>query len=278
MPNAAALPLHVESPIADLLEGIVTEFPEICPFCDEDLELGVAEIYYETREFSLHACCEESHAELVDLVELALEDRKKAEAFFAPYGVAVRRVLLDGRWTLDYGLTLDETLERTTVRDFISEHHEHNEAPLGDLFRLGVYNGPTLIAVATVGRPVARMIATREPGTVEITRLCVSRSIDPGLAWNACSMLYGAACREAKRRGYDKAITYTLDSEAGTTLVAAGFELEYRSRGGSWNRPSRSREDRAPTGRKYRWARALRKSGRVASYTGADRPAALAAA
>lgn len=40
---------------------------------------------------------------------------------------------------------------------------------------------------------------------------------------NACSFLYGAACRAAAALGYALVVTYTLVTEPGTSLVAAGF-------------------------------------------------------
>ena len=115
-------------------------------------------------------------------------------------------------------------------------------------------NGPDLVGVAMVGRPVARMIDAST--TVEVTRLCTRRDVS-GLTWNACSMLYAAAAKEAKRRGYLKIISYILEDDPGTSLLAAGWEREAKTRGGSWNRPARSRSDAAPTCPKWRWAKRL---------------------
>jgi hypothetical protein len=74
-------------------------------------------------------------------------------------------------------------------------------------------------------------------------------------------MLYGRAAREARRRGYDKVITYTLTEEEGTTLRAAGWTLEHTTIGRSWNTPGRPRPDRGAKGDKYRWARYLTDAG-----------------
>jgi hypothetical protein len=75
---------------------------------------------------------------------------------------------------------------------------------------------------------------------------------------NVCSKLYAAACKEAKRRGYRVLITYTLESEMGTTLKASGWTEEARGcGGGSWNREARPREDKAPTSKKVRWRRVV---------------------
>ena len=53
--------------------------------------------------------------------------------------------------------------------------------------------------------------------------------------------------------GYQRLITYTLDTEPGTSLRAAGFRIDGYTRGGSWNRPNRARIDKHPTTRKARW-------------------------
>ena len=105
--------------------------------------------------------------------------------------------------------------------------------------------------VAIVGRPVSRHMDDGQ--TMEITRLAVANG-NP----NAASKLLAAAAREARRRGYRRIITYILESEPGTSLRAAGFVPEYRSRGGSWDAPSRPRTDKHATCPKIRWSRLLR--------------------
>ena len=65
------------------------------------------------------------------------------------------------------------------------------------------------------------------------------------------------AAKEARRRNFSKIITYTLISEPGTSLVAAGWTREAETRGGSWSRINRPRIDRAPTCAKVRWSRTL---------------------
>ena len=116
-------------------------------------------------------------------------------------------------------------------------------------------NGDELIGVAMVGRPVARMIDATT--TVEVNRVAV---VDNKLGEHACSMLYGAAAREAKKRGFARIITYTLETEPGASLRGAGWTIEAKTRGGSWNRAARSREDVGPTCKKLRWAKQLRKA------------------
>lgn len=236
-----------------------------CLFCGEPEFVEVFEIWPDERAFMFETCCEHLH----ECIVAECQEWTRAEwcAFADGIGmtdyVPVRQIFAadSGGWAIDYGLTLGE-LDRPAARAFVETHHRHNRPPPGDRFRLGVWNGHELVAVAIVGRPVARMIDAET--TCEVNRLCVDPTLDRALVWNACSMLYGAAAREAKRRGYERIITYTLETEPGTTLRAAGWTRETKTKGGSWNRPSRAREDTAPTCRKWRWARELRKARRAA--------------
>jgi len=102
-----------------------------------------------------------------------------------------------------------------------------------------------MVGVVAVGRPVSRH---RDDGiTAEVTRNCTDGSK------NAASCLYGAAWRAAKAMGYRRIITYTLDSEPGTSLRAAGWRRLGVSLGGSWSKPSRKRTDKHPLGGKIVW-------------------------
>jgi hypothetical protein len=78
------------------------------------------------------------------------------------------------------------------------------------------------------------------------------------LRYKAAGLAYGWAAQEAERRGRSKIITYTLAEESGISLRYARWSRDpHVSKGGSWDRPSRRREDKAPTGRKMRWYRDL---------------------
>jgi hypothetical protein len=231
--------------------------PELCPFCGEPELVDLFEIY-DGRDFQLETCCEAMHEAIcMDMADDPQYGRELlrslgAEAFC---GHELRRVA-----DVDTHLVLDWQLEVKPVtlheaRAFVADHHAHNRAPVSWRFGAGIWNGPDLLGVVMVGRPVARMIDAQT--TVEVNRLCIRRDLGRELAWNACSMLYGWAAREAKRRGFARIITYTLESEAGTTLKAAGWTAEALTRGGSWNRPGRPRIDQAPTCRKVRWCREL---------------------
>ena len=104
------------------------------------------------------------------------------------------------------------------ARRFIAEHHRHNAAPRGWLFGVSLVRDGELRAVGVAGRPTAR--ALQDGLTVEITRVCTVGDR------NAASRLYGALCRAAAALGYRRAVTYTLASEAGSSLLAAGFAAD----------------------------------------------------
>ncbi len=138
-------------------------------------------------------------------------------------------------------LSLSEAME------FVRCHHRHHGSPVGGLFAIGVAKEgeEEPCGVVIVGRPVARLLDNG--WTVEITRCCTDGTR------NACSILYGAARRAAFALGYQRVVTYTLESEPGTSLRAAGYKFTKRTKGGSWNCPSRPRVDKAPLQRKFRW-------------------------
>lgn len=138
------------------------------------------------------------------------------------------------------------------AKAFIDTHHRHHRAPQGGLFAVGAgiirEDGPEVVGVAVVGRPVARALDA-DDYTAEVTRLCTDGSR------NACSMLYGAAWRAARALGYRRLITYTLPEEGGTSLRAAGWRLVGEAGGNPWNHPSRPRVDLHPYQVKFRWER-----------------------
>ena len=102
------------------------------------------------------------------------------------------------------------------------------------------------MGVAIVGRPVARALA--DEWTAEVTRVAVLDGVK-----NGCSMLYGACWRAARALGYRKLVTYTLATEPGTSLRAAGWREVASVRGRSWHCRSRPRVDKHPTQDKLRW-------------------------
>lgn len=66
-------------------------------------------------------------------------------------------------------------------------------------------------------------------------------------------MLYAAAWRAARAMGYRRLITYILDTEPGTSIVAAGWKRAGSTKAESWSRTSRPRVDLAPLQSKFRY-------------------------
>lgn len=88
--------------------------------------------------------------------------------------------------------------------------------------------------------------ALQDGSTVEVTRVCTLGDR------NACSMLLSACRRSAAVLGYRRVVTYTLASEPGTSLWAAGWREVGWVRGRSWNCAARPRADQ-PLHDKRRW-------------------------
>lgn len=83
-----------------------------------------------------------------------------------------------------------------TARDFVRLNHRHNKPPAGHKYSIACYDRD---------------------------RLC-----------GVCTMLYGAACRAAKALGYRRIITYTRESEPGTSLKASNWLCDGRAGGTHW--------------------------------------------
>lgn len=128
---------------------------------------------------------------------------------------------------------------------FVKMYHRHHKPPQGYKFGICSFFGSKMVGVAMCGRPVARRLDDGE--TLEITRLCTDGTK------NACSHLYAACARIAKEMGYKEIITYTLDSESGVSLKAAGWKVYGVAGGKSWNVPSRPRTDKAPAQLKIKY-------------------------
>ena len=135
------------------------------------------------------------------------------------------------------------------ANEFVRQHHRHHRPTVGHKFSLGVADDDGVIrGVAIVGRPVARHLDNGL--TLEVNRVATD-----GCS-NACSALYGACRRAAFALGYQKLVTYTLATEPGTSLRAAGWKcLGERGRPGgrSWNTTGRPRVDKHPLQMKLIW-------------------------
>lgn len=130
---------------------------------------------------------------------------------------------------------------------FVSVHHRHHKPVVGMKFCIAVSDGEKVVGVAIVGRPVARM--SDNGLTLEVNRLCTDGTK------NAVSKLRGAIGRVGFGLGYERIITYTLPSEGGGSMKAAGWKLIGERGGGNWNSPSRPRIDTAEAlrGQKLLW-------------------------
>jgi hypothetical protein len=152
----------------------------------------------------------------------------------------------------------------TEAAAFVARVHRHHKPPQGGLFAVacslrvtaagdtsaaalecGAAGEERIVGVAIIGRPVSRMLA--DGYTAEVTRLATDGSR------NACSILYAAAWRACRALGYRRLITYILDTEPGTSLVAAGWRCVWEAGGGSWSRTDRPRVDLHPTQGKLRF-------------------------
>lgn len=140
------------------------------------------------------------------------------------------------------------TLTPITLREanaYVEQHHRHHGPSRGCIVCVAVAEGDAVRGVAIVGRPVAR--GADDGFTAEVTRCCTDG------ARNACSMLYAAAWRAVRALGYRRLITYTLETEGGASLRAAGFKVVGQVAGRSWSCPSRPRVDTHPLQDKLRW-------------------------
>jgi hypothetical protein len=102
---------------------------------------------------------------------------------------------------------------------FVTEHHRHNKKVQGHKFSIGAKTNDSLVGVGIVGRPIARKLD--DGVTAEVTRLCVLDDAPKG----CCSFLYRAAWRAWSAMGGERLITYTLESESGSSLRGAGFKV-----------------------------------------------------
>lgn len=115
----------------------------------------------------------------------------------------------------------------------VGQWHRHHKLAVGHRWSIGVESDGQLVGAAIVGRPVARM--TPQYSVAEAIRVVTNETK------NACSKLYSACARAADAMGFDEIQTFILKSESGVSLIAAGWKEDKRvSRGGDWNRPSRT--------------------------------------
>ena len=133
----------------------------------------------------------------------------------------------------------------TEANEFIRKHHRHNQPMPGAKFCVAVAADHVVVGVAIVGRPVSRMLD--DGWTLEVSRTCTDGTK------NANSMLYGRCQRICFALGYKKLVTYSMQHESGSSLIAAGWKCVSKTNGESWNRHSRPRVDLHPLQARLRW-------------------------
>lgn len=129
--------------------------------------------------------------------------------------------------------------------EYVRQYHRHNIPPVGGKFAISCYDGDRMCGVAICGRPTARKLDDGE--TLEIYRNCTDGT------HNTCSKLYGACVRIARDMGYKKVITYTLESENGSSLKASNFTCVGMAGGLEWTGKRRRDYYIAPREMKKRW-------------------------
>lgn len=253
------------------------DFGEPCPHCGEPAFIRLVEVW--GHDFQIEACCEWQHEEIC----LGIEADHEYAAAVARWlcieeavGRPLRRVASSeshGQILLDYRPRV-APIDFPAARRFVQRWHRHNVAPILARWQAGVWNGPTLIAVAMLANPTSRMIDGRTVGraagrtkmrvdrrsTAEVTRLCVAHTLPQELTWKACSMLYRWAEETAAAAGYSKVITYTIaGEESGMSLRYARWKPEHRQRAGkAWGSASRPRRQSAPVAPRIRWAKRIK--------------------
>jgi len=133
------------------------------------------------------------------------------------------------------------------ANEFVARHHRHNLPTVGGKFALGVADDEgTLVGVAVAGRPVARRLDDGK--TLEVLRVCTDGTP------NACSFLYARCAKVARLMGYERVITYTLESEGGASLKAVGATPTGPLESHEWDNPNRPRRSQPVYHEpKYRW-------------------------
>lgn len=97
------------------------------------------------------------------------------------------------------------------IKSWITDHHRHHRPPQGWRYGFIALRGAAVVGLAVVGRPVARRLAG-----AECTRLCT---------WGSSRRRWGAASAllRAVAEAEPEVVTYTLASEEGRSLEAAGW-------------------------------------------------------
>jgi hypothetical protein len=136
-------------------------------------------------------------------------------------------------------------LDLSDANALVAKWHRHHRPVVGHKASIGVAVNGELVGAAILSRPTARRLD--DGWTLEVSR-CVTDGTP-----NACSFLYSRAKKIAWALGYKRLLTFTLATEPGTSLKAAGWAATTRTPGKSWSVPSRPRVDKHPLQERIRW-------------------------
>jgi hypothetical protein len=130
----------------------------------------------------------------------------------------------------------------------VAKWHRHHKPVRFHLFSFGVMSQAGLCGAVIVMRPVSQH-RSFHGFMAEISRLVTDGTP------NACSFLLGNAARCAFGMGFMGIQTYTLATESGASLKAAGWTFDTVVRGRPWTTTTRKRNDDHPLIDKHRWVR-----------------------
>tara|TARA_R110002050_G_C8562346_1_gene481789 strand:- start:54 stop:515 length:462 start_codon:yes stop_codon:yes gene_type:complete len=103
--------------------------------------------------------------------------------------------------------------------EYIKNFHRHNKPVQGCKFCIACVYENKIVGVCVIGRPISRF---KDDGfTAEVTRTCVFDHAPKGVN----SFLYARAWKAWRAMGGKKIITYTLQSESGSSLRGAGWKI-----------------------------------------------------
>jgi hypothetical protein len=133
------------------------------------------------------------------------------------------------------------------ANQFVRLHHRHNNPVPLHRFSLGAIDETGLLrGVAIVNNPIVPQLMDGQ--TLEVNRIATDGCP------NACSFLYAGSRTATFALGYRKLITYTLQSESGSSLRGAGWQKvkEVEAHKGWAHRPGRKKLE-VYNNAKWRW-------------------------
>tara|TARA_R100001510_G_C7480672_1_gene92804 strand:- start:20 stop:475 length:456 start_codon:yes stop_codon:yes gene_type:complete len=137
------------------------------------------------------------------------------------------------------------------ANEFVTKHHRHSKKCRGHRFSLGAVYKNSIVGVTIVGRPINRYLDERF--TAEVLRNCVLDDAPKG----TCSFLYSRAMKVWQSQGGKKILTYTLETELGSSLKAVNFNVAAKTR--YFKNGWQNRDNRSPYKpvKKIRWEKFL---------------------